>query len=81
MMRVDKVFLGQGHLYDTPGVPHPYQLTSRLTMDEVCECVGEGVCNACCVRVYVCTMHGVLYIFIVYFIVHFFVGLFRFFLV
>lgn len=44
MLRIDKVFLGQGKLYDTPGVPHPYQLTSRLSLEEVCVVVP---CECC----------------------------------
>ncbi|KAF3793329.1 GTP-binding protein BRASSINAZOLE INSENSITIVE PALE GREEN 2 [Nymphaea thermarum] len=34
IIRVEGVFPGQAKLFDTPGILHPYQITTRLTRDE-----------------------------------------------
>lgn len=35
LVKVNEVFPHYIRLFDTPGVPHPYQLSARLTPEEV----------------------------------------------
>ena len=35
MLKVEGVLPKRCKMFDTPGVPHPYQLHARLTADEV----------------------------------------------
>ena len=35
MLRIDGIMTGRNRMFDTPGVPHDHQLSSRLTPDEV----------------------------------------------
>jgi hypothetical protein len=44
MLRVPGVMPPKCKMFDTPGVPHNFQLTSRLTADEVSACIFVSVC-------------------------------------
>ena len=35
MLRIDGIMEGKARMFDTPGVPHDHQLSSRLSPDEV----------------------------------------------
>ena len=41
MLRIDGIMTGRNRMFDTPGVPHNHQLSTRLTPDEVNQAINS----------------------------------------